>query len=520
MAQGERDSEFFLESEENGDNMEDKKLDDGDDGGISSGEEELGEDCDEEASHKSNSPSSSPFSSHQWPQSYRETTDSYTIAASPIFGSFQHPSSVRDSGCAIGAKSKLNLHIKTPLLSEYDTIYQEEDIERISRTQSSWSEKASLHKQLTGELPIGHGCSFTQTVFNGVNVMAGVGLLSTPYTVKEAGEGILTYPDIGEAAFGKYGRLFISIVLYAELYVSEVILCGIHYFGRGQSYQTIPWCILGLWWFSTGLHALIWNCNSHNCSTNCLVAESPYYILPFSWRGHCNDCHSYLCDFSRNNKWNWISSNRSSSKLECFLLCVIIYGSVAIMGFLMFGQGTLSQITLNMPPDMLTSKVALWTTVINPFTKYALLMNPLARSIEELLPVGIANSFWCFILLRTALVISSVCVAFLLPFFGCNNASFMFSENCKGPNNNSDCFECHSCCNRCHQCSPGNILVAVQNCKELLRCSNTSTMKKYRNIYLLLYGLHYTNLLLDNLGNHSLWMLSAFSLFLAMKGLY
>lgn len=73
----------------------------------------------------------------------------------------------------------------------------------------------------------------------GLNVLAGVGLLSTPCAVKEAGwaslaalllfavvccytaslmrycfesrEGVLTFPDMGEAAYGKYGRIFVSV---------------------------------------------------------------------------------------------------------------------------------------------------------------------------------------------------------------------------------------------------------------------------------------------------------------------
>lgn len=52
---------------------------------------------------------------------------------------------------------------KYPFLSEYE----KEELDRISRTGSSLSEKISFHKQLTGELPIAHGCSFTQTIFNG-----------------------------------------------------------------------------------------------------------------------------------------------------------------------------------------------------------------------------------------------------------------------------------------------------------------------------------------------------------------
>lgn len=40
-----------------------------------------------------------------------------------------------------------------------------------------------------------------------------------------------------------------------------------------------------------------------------------------------------------------------------------MFAGVAVIGYLMFGETTLSQFTLNMPQGLVASKLAVWTTV-------------------------------------------------------------------------------------------------------------------------------------------------------------
>ena len=91
--------------------------------------------------------------------------------------------------------------------------------------------------------------SFKDAVFNAINVLLGVGVLSSPFSLRSSGwligmplflfftlvtnhtakllgkcldyqEGMTTYPDIGEAAFGTKGRVIIGITFFAELFTA------------------------------------------------------------------------------------------------------------------------------------------------------------------------------------------------------------------------------------------------------------------------------------------------------------
>uniref|UniRef100_A0A6I9QKM5 Amino acid transporter AVT1I-like n=1 Tax=Elaeis guineensis var. tenera TaxID=51953 RepID=A0A6I9QKM5_ELAGV len=100
----------------------------------------------------------------------------------------------------------------------------------------------------------------------------------------------------------------------------------------------------------------------------------------------------------------------------CFGLCFLNYGLMAVLGYLMYGQSLKSQVTLNLPVGKLSSKIAIYTTLINPFTKYALVVTPVANAVEDWFQVS-KNRSIC-IVIRTILVVSNVVLALTVPFFG------------------------------------------------------------------------------------------------------
>ncbi|RLN31124.1 vacuolar amino acid transporter 1-like [Panicum miliaceum] len=322
-------------------------------------------------------------------------------------------------------------------------------------------------------------CSSGQSIINGFNVLCGVGILTTAYGIKEGGwlsllllpllggsscyTGLLlkrcidsspnieTYPDIGQVAFGIFGRIFVSVVLYLELYAScveyitllgdslssvfpsaHVAFTGINLNAHNLFAITMALAILPSVWLRnlsllsylsaggviatvTVIVCLFWVGIGEGIGFHPSGAAVNLTHLPVALGlyGYCYSGHSVFP--------NIYSSMKDRSQfpfvlLFCFTVVTIVYAGVAVTGFLMFGESTMSQFTLNLPQQYIPSKIAIWMTIVNPYTKYALTMTPVALSIEEALPQRV-QSYLVGMSVRTCLVLSTVAVALLFPYF-------------------------------------------------------------------------------------------------------
>ncbi|GAA0164117.1 hypothetical protein LIER_39723 [Lithospermum erythrorhizon] len=208
-------------------------------------ENEAERDCDDDTESDMNDNSSRRPSfdnivqnSLSWPQSYRKSMDMYS-SLTPQSTSFL----TRSGSYKMSQSSMADSHLTRPLLIT-------ERIEVPDSTLPIKFSDATGSKFSVDDSHPPEKCSLFQSLLNATNSLCGIGILSTPYALKEGGwyslliliilgiitcytgillqrclestPGLQTYPDIGQSSFGLAGRICMAIVLYLELYSSCV----------------------------------------------------------------------------------------------------------------------------------------------------------------------------------------------------------------------------------------------------------------------------------------------------------
>ncbi|OIT25882.1 PREDICTED: vacuolar amino acid transporter 1-like [Nicotiana attenuata] len=308
------------------------------------------------------------------------------------------------------------------------------------------------------------GTSFFRTCLNGVNALSGVGILSVPYALSEGGwlsliilllvailccytglllqkcmsasQTINTYADIGQFAFGKKGKIIISTFMYLELYLVAVeflmlegdnlqklfpnanIHVGDLKIGGKETFVMLAALIIlpTTWLRSLGLLAYV---SLGGVLASILLVCVVFWVgavdgvgfqekgILWKWSGLATAVSMFTFCYCGHAVFPTLGNSMKDKSqfpkvlLLCFILSTITYGSMAIIGYLMYGQKLLSQVTLNLPTGKVSSKIAIYTATINPITKYALIVSPIIT----------------VLVIRTVLVISTVIVALVVPFF-------------------------------------------------------------------------------------------------------
>ncbi|XP_028801715.1 amino acid transporter AVT1I-like, partial [Neltuma alba] len=303
------------------------------------------------------------------------------------------------------------------------------------------------------------GTTFFKTRFNGLNALSGIGILSMPYAVSQGGwfslillllvamlcwyTGLLrhrcmdgrplikSYPDIAEEAFGYKGRAIVSTLIYLELFLVAtglIILegdsleklfpnmsfraCGLKISGKQGFVLLTTLVILPTTWLrDLGVLAYV---SVGGVLTSIVLVACVVWVGAFdgvgfhkrgkmvNWGGLATSTSLFTFSYCGHSVFPTIRRSMKDTRrfskvlLVCFIISTITYGLMAIIGYVMLGDFSKSQVTLNLPKRELSTKIAIYTTLINPITKYAITVTPIANAIES---------------------ISIVIVALFIPFF-------------------------------------------------------------------------------------------------------
>lgn len=322
--------------------------------------------------------------------------------------------------------------------------------------------------------PDGSLSTFAQTLFNSVNMLMGVGLLSLPYAMRLAGwfgmfvvifcsvltcytakilgriqeyvpskklrEGpgaytIYGFHDMGELVFGEYGKIFISAIFILETFGYCCVYLIIE--GENLSHQLgdvpyfsswgkpefmtfsalifLPSCLLrNLSWLSyfsaIGVFSSLFllfgvvatgmidnvppnpdYCASPSC-TGSLYKPSPTDnihidhtlemagLVMVGFAGHA------VFPTLRNDMVDKTQYSRMVEVTYCIACSAYIL--MAAVGYIMFGNSAQPEVTENLSTKNWVSRVIIWVVIVNPVTKFALDLAPIALALESYVAIS------------------------------------------------------------------------------------------------------------------------------------
>ncbi|KAL6606923.1 hypothetical protein ACP70R_042576 [Stipagrostis hirtigluma subsp. patula] len=286
------------------------------------------------------------------------------------------------------------------------------------------------------------GTGFFKTCFNGVNALSERCIDSSSL--------VKTYPDIGELAFGRKGKIIVAIFLYLELYLVAIDFLILEGDNLEKLFPNANLHVAGLkigtkrgfvlifsllvlpttWLRSLNMLAYValGGVMASVILIACVLWVGAFDGVGFhekgvlvNWSGIPTAMSLYAFCFSGHAVFPMIYTGMRNRKtfptvlLICFIICTLGYGLTGAIGYLMYGESLRSQVTLNLPSNNFATSIAIYTTLINPFTKFALLITPIAEAIEGSLHAG--KHWTVSVFVRTALVFSTTVVAIAVPFF-------------------------------------------------------------------------------------------------------
>lgn len=333
--------------------------------------------------------------------------------------------------------------------------------------------QAAANDAPIAETPQGNS-TFMQAVFNLVNIMMGIGLLTLPFALKSSGwigivllwiMGFVTnytgkalvdcanaiqersgsqkkvgYEEIAEAAFGTIGRLIVSSIIYIELFGTCAILLvceGDNLFNilgataaaaNSAGYMLLAALVVIPTLWLPDLRSLSPLGAAGLSATVCVTSAVIYNLVTGNFPGGVTTLADWstlpllfgimtFC-YSGHGVFPSIQASMKEPKLfpkvldTAFLIVATLCTLMGAAGYYMYGSNACDLIVFNLPKGIIAS-ICGCLILVNPVAKFALTLEPVSAAVQN---AASATAGFKRLVVRTAVGLAVLLAARSIPF--------------------------------------------------------------------------------------------------------